>query len=127
MGVGTILQSVVELEDEMIPWIVQLMTQEEDHDDNINFDQFLKLMKRMQDGEDFKRTMFKGFDEDGNGLISAHEMKIIIRNVFKTDISEETVEDMINEADMDGDGQINYEEFSKSMQGYYALNVQADK
>jgi len=32
-------------------------------------------------------------------------------------LSEEEVDDMIREADVDGDGQVNYEEFVKVMQG----------
>ena len=53
---------------------------------------------------------FKVFDKDGNGLISARELKHVMANMGES-LSEDEVEAMIKEADIDGDGSINYTEF----------------
>ena len=56
---------------------------------------------------------FKMFDKDGNAFISAAD----ITNLGEY-LADEEVDEMIREtdiADIDGDGQINYEEFVKMM------------
>lgn len=53
---------------------------------------------------------FKVFDKDGNGVISSRELKHVMANLGEI-LSEAEVEAMINEADIDGDGCINYAEF----------------
>lgn len=58
--------------------------------------------------------IFQAFDSDKNGYISAPEL----RNVMATlgeNLSEEEIAEMIREADIDGDGHINYEEFVRVM------------
>ena len=50
---------------------------------------------------------------DGNGFISAAELRHVMTNLGEK-LSEQEVEEMIREADVDGDGQINYDEFVKS-------------
>lgn len=57
---------------------------------------------------------FKVFDKDGNGFISAAELRHIMTNLGEK-LTDEEVDEMIREADIDGDGQINYEEFVKMM------------
>ena len=57
---------------------------------------------------------FKVFDKDGNGFISAAELRHIMTNLGEK-LTDEEVDEMIREADIDGDGQINYEEFVKVM------------
>ena len=58
--------------------------------------------------------LFKAFDKDGNGFISAAELRHIMTNLGEK-LTDEEVDEMIREADVDGDGQINYEEFVKMM------------
>ncbi|RYZ89307.1 MAG: hypothetical protein EOP04_07185 [Proteobacteria bacterium] len=53
-------------------------------------------------------------DRDNNGFISAAELRHIMTNLGEK-LSDEEVDEMIREADIDGDGQINYEEFVKMM------------
>ena len=60
--------------------------------------------------EDEILEAFKVFDKDGNGLISARELKHVMGNLGES-LSEDEVEAMIKEADTDGDGSINYAEF----------------
>lgn len=50
------------------------------------------------------------FDKDGNGFISAAELRHIMTNLGEK-LTDEEVDEMIREADVDGDGQINYDEF----------------
>ena len=54
------------------------------------------------------------FDKDGNGFITSSELKHYLTNLGEK-MSDEEVEQLIKEADIDDDGQINYEEFVKRM------------
>merc|ERR1712072_478808 len=74
----------------------------------IDFPEFLNLM-----AEKIKEA-FKGFDKDGNGFISAAELRHVMTNLGEK-LTDEEVDEMLREADIDGDGQINYEEFVKMM------------
>ncbi|KAL4688605.1 hypothetical protein H8959_004857, partial [Pygathrix nigripes] len=51
---------------------------------------------------------------DGNGYNSAAELRHVMTNLGEKLTSEE-VDEMIREADIDGDGQVNYEEFVQMM------------
>ena len=53
------------------------------------------------------REAFRLFDKDSNGYITGDELKEIMA-VLGEDLSEKEVEDMINAADSDADGRINY-------------------
>lgn len=48
------------------------------------------------------------FDKDGNGFISAAELRHVMTNLGEK-LTDEEVDEMIREADIDGDGQVNYE------------------
>ena len=94
---------------------LQEMINEVDADKSgtIEFSEFLNLMaKKMKDTDTEEELIeaFKVFDKDGNGFISAAELKHVIINLGEK-LSEEEIEDMVKEADFDGDGQINYKEF----------------
>ncbi|KAG5880816.1 hypothetical protein JTB14_027982 [Gonioctena quinquepunctata] len=91
------------------------MVNEVDQDGNgtIEFNEFLQMMsKKMKDadGEEELREAFRVFDKNNDGLISSTELRHVMTSLGER-LSEEEVEDMIKEADMDGDGQVNYEEF----------------
>ena len=51
------------------------------------------------------REMFKVFDMDGNGFISAEEFKWTMMNLHNQ-LTEEEVNEIIKTADLNGDGQI---------------------
>ena len=53
------------------------------------------------------------FIQDGNGFISAAELRHVIAN-FGEKLTDEEVDQMIREADIDGDGQVNYEGITQS-------------
>ena len=60
------------------------------------------------------REAFKVFDSDGNGFINASELRQVMLNLGEK-LSEEEVEMMIKEADTNGDGLVNYDEFISMM------------
>jgi calmodulin len=60
------------------------------------------------DTEEELREAFKVFDKDGSGYISARELSHVMANLGEK-LTEEEVDEMIKEADTNGDGQICYE------------------
>ncbi|XP_033708205.1 uncharacterized protein [Tursiops truncatus] len=54
------------------------------------------------------RTAFHAFDLDGDGHISMDELK---QAMAQLEVSQEELDIMIREADVDRDGQVSYEEF----------------
>lgn len=95
------------------------MISEVDLDGNgtIDFKEFLGLMVRKMKDTDTEEELleaFKVFDRDGNGFITSHELRHVMTNLGES-LSPEEVEEMIKEADLDGDGQINYDEFVRMM------------
>ena len=79
----------------------------------IDFTEFLTIMNRKTlfwDGDEVIREAFRLFDKDGNGVISAAELHRVMTSLGEN-VTEDEVNEMIKEADLDGDGQINYQEF----------------
>lgn len=60
------------------------------------------------DEESEIREAFEVFDKDGNGFISAQELRQVMASLGEK-LSEEELDEMMREADVDGDGQINFE------------------
>ncbi|KAG8805834.1 hypothetical protein FRC17_005306, partial [Serendipita sp. 399] len=92
---------------------IQEMINEVDSDGNgtIDFPEFLTMMARKMkdtDSEEEIKEAFKVFDKDGNGFISSAELRHVMLNLGEK-LSDNEVDEMIREADVDGDGQINYE------------------
>ena len=83
----------------------------------IEFSEFLNLMARKMrdsDSEEQLKEAFRVFDKDQNGFISAAELRNVLTNLGEK-LTDDEIDEMIREADVDGDGQINYEEFVKVM------------
>ncbi|KAK9002571.1 hypothetical protein V6N11_025242 [Hibiscus sabdariffa] len=102
---------------------LQDMINEVDADGNgtIDFPEFLNLMSRKMkdtDSDEELKEAFRVFDKDQNGFISAAELRHVMANLGEK-LTDEEVDEMIREADVDGDGQINYEEFVKVMMANY--------
>ena len=95
------------------------MLKEVDADGNgeIDFPEFLIMMsKHIEDtnGEETLRDAFRLFDKDGNGYISAAELRNVMTNLGEK-LTDDEIDEMVKEADTDGDGEINFEEFSTMM------------
>lgn len=61
-----------------------------------------------EDSEEELREAFKVFDKDGSGDISAAELRHVMTSLGEK-LTDEEVDEMIREADIDGDGKVNYE------------------
>ena len=61
-----------------------------------------------EEKEEEIREAFRVFDKDDNGYISAAELKHVMTNLGEK-LTDDEVNDMIKEGDIDGDGQVNYE------------------
>ncbi|KAJ6931193.1 hypothetical protein NC652_014634 [Populus alba x Populus x berolinensis] len=80
-----------------------------DGNGTLDFEEFLNIMGRKQKEnvtEELKEA-FKVFDRNQDGYISANETS--------DDESGREAEQMIREADVDGDGLVSYEEFARMM------------
>ncbi|MCJ1388823.1 hypothetical protein MMC18_001673 [Xylographa bjoerkii] len=103
---------------------LQDMINEVDADNNgtIDFPEFLTMMARKMkdtDSEDEIRECihpeaFKVFDRDNNGFISAAELRHVMTSIGEK-LTDDEVDEMIREADQDGDGRIDYNEFVQLM------------
>ena len=87
--------------------------------EQINFDQFLKIIgKRVNtkkiDEDVYFRNLFDSMDRNKNGMISRHEIRYIILH-SNENISEKDLELLMNNVDSDNDGLISFEEFLSFM------------
>lgn len=66
------------------------------------------MSRKMKDTDTEEEIMeaFKVFDKDGNGMISSAEIRHIMSNLGEK-LTDEEMDDMIREADIDGDGNVN--------------------
>ncbi|XP_044390412.1 calmodulin-like protein 4 isoform X1 [Triticum aestivum] len=84
-----------------------------DGNGTIDFQEFLSLIVRKMkdgDGDEELKEAFEVLDKDRNGFISPVELRTVMINLGEK-MTDEEVEQMIKEADTDGDGQVNYDEF----------------
>ena len=86
------------------------------HDGGIDFDEFIELLVNHGHNidEDIAKS-FKIFDIDGDGLITEEELKTTMDSLGEP-MNEKEVKAMIAEADLDGDGKINFKEFQILME-----------
>ncbi|KAK7397304.1 hypothetical protein VNO78_18472 [Psophocarpus tetragonolobus] len=98
---------------------LQIMMNEVDTDGSgtIEFGEFLNLMARKMkesEAEEELKEAFRVFDKDHDGYISASELRSVMRTIGEK-VTDEEVEQMVKEADLDGDGLVDYEEFVRMM------------
>ncbi|XP_050539789.1 calmodulin-beta-like [Daktulosphaira vitifoliae] len=91
------------------------MVNEVDQDGNgsIEFNEFLLMMARklkVSDGEEEMHHAFNVFDKNGDGFITFDELKRVMFSIGER-LTDEEIEDMIKEADLNGDKKIDYNEF----------------
>ncbi|XP_031555227.1 calmodulin-A-like isoform X2 [Actinia tenebrosa] len=75
--------------------------------------EFLEIMAKKSEEDSSEQDLkeaFSLFDKNGNGVISADELKFVLSGMG-CELSDDAAEEMIKQADIDGDGGINFEEF----------------
>lgn len=85
---------------------------------DIDFAEFVTLMAHKMADEKSEETLkaaFSVFDTSGDGFINAEEMRRIMINVGEP-VTLEDVEQVIKKVDQNGDGAIDYDEFTKVRQ-----------
>mmetsp|Transcript_11199 Transcript_11199/g.20415 ORF Transcript_11199/g.20415 Transcript_11199/m.20415 type:complete len:162 (-) Transcript_11199:127-612(-) len=86
---------------------------DDDGSGKIEFPEFLQLLtSKLQDTDSIEemREAFGVFDRDKNGSVSASELKHVMDNLGEQ-VTNEEVEEMIREADADGDGELSFDDF----------------
>ena len=94
-----------------------LLDADDDGNGTLDFTEFLFMMEaRMKeiDHEAEMMSVFKVYDRDGNGTISADELKYMMMQLSEP-LTDAEVDEFIRVADVDNDGQIDFEEFVKCM------------
>lgn len=105
-----------------------------DEDNTISFDEFKAmvaakrreatlhgsedLLARMMLGDDDVKQMreiFQMFDRENRGCISAANITALLTQLTGTSMSVEDMRDLVAEVDVDGDGQITFDEFLSMM------------
>ncbi|NXX17367.1 CETN1 protein, partial [Podargus strigoides] len=79
----------------------------------LSFKSFLQIMTQKMVKPGPKKEIleaFEAFDCDGTGKISFKDLKVVAREIGE-DIMDEELQEMIDEADVDGDGEVDKQEF----------------
>eukprot|EP00924_Labyrinthula_sp_SR-Ha-C_P006988 maker-scaffold_8-snap-gene-6.7-mRNA-1 protein AED:0.43 eAED:0.43 QI:0/0/0/0.5/1/1/2/0/169 len=100
-----------------------MATADEDGNGEVDFPEFLGLMaKKMATGDPDKeiKDAWAVFSE-GNEFIRKERIKLIMENLGE-ELDEEGVNRLVEEADYDGDGEINYDDFYKTMKNLPKTN-----
>ncbi|CAD7967744.1 unnamed protein product [Amoebophrya sp. A120] len=103
------------------PWVFKRLEHcvngiDEEGTNMYDFQFFLKLMRKWDEnghkylGQDELLNAFRILDLDNSGFITSNEVRQIM-NVFGDKLSLEEADGMLELADLDGNGNINYEEF----------------
>ena len=88
-----------------------------DGNSSIDFNDFYQIMEIKMSERDNKAEMekaFRLFDDDNTGKISFKNLKRVCQEIDDV-INDEELQEMIDEADRDGDGQVNLNEFLRIM------------
>lgn len=96
---------------------IEVLVDEVDIDGNgqIDFNEFAAMMaRRFFEEEEEIRDAFRVLDRNEDGFITADELKYLMTNLGEK-LTDAEVAEMLRDADKDGDGKINYEEFVSMM------------
>ncbi|TRY79978.1 hypothetical protein TCAL_07547 [Tigriopus californicus] len=101
-------------EDEILNLVIEF---DMNGDGTIDFEEFLEMMTKQSKDIDQTQEIkeaFKIFDRDGNGYIDAKELKMVVTRMGEA-LTAAEAEEFMQEADINGDGKLDYEEFLKMM------------
>merc|ERR1712146_421656 len=90
---------------------------DKDGSGTIDFNEFLNMMTARMGDRDSREEIikvFRLFDDDETGKISFKNLKRVAQELGKN-MTDEELQEMIDEADRDGDGEVNEEEFFRIM------------
>jgi len=90
---------------------------DDDGSGTIGYEEFLKMMTHKilnRDPKDEILKAFRLFDDDETGKISFKNLKRVAKELGER-MTDEELQEMIDEADRDGDGEVNEEEFLRIM------------
>lgn len=90
---------------------------DKDSSGKLSFNDFLQLMSIKMAEKDTKEEILKAFrlfDDDDTGRISFKNLKRVAKELGEN-LTDEELQEMIDEADRDGDGEINQDEFLRIM------------
>lgn len=89
-----------------------------DQSGSIDYSEFIlaTMDKKKAISKERLQESFKVFDADGNGYITADELKAVLGNTqHGQKLNESVWDEIIKETDSNGDGKISFEEFSNLM------------
>ena len=88
----------------------------------IDYEEFIEMMVKREDEEetDDIAQAFKVFDRDGDGFISADEIRETMKDLGE-DLTEAEVKAMVADVDINEDGLIGFTEFSRLMTNCFAF------
>ncbi|XP_003388306.1 PREDICTED: caltractin [Amphimedon queenslandica] len=90
---------------------------DKDGSGTIDFNEFLHMMTSKMSEKDSKEEILKAFrlfDDDETGKISFNNLKRVAKELGEK-LTDEELQEMIDEADKDGDGEVNEMEFLRIM------------
>ncbi|EDW05274.2 uncharacterized protein Dmoj_GI21841, partial [Drosophila mojavensis] len=101
-------------EAEFLQWVGRIQAlrdeQQQQHDDSTS-----NASKPVDEADDVTEDLiaaFRVFDRDGNGFITRDELQTAMEMIGEP-LNEQQVEQLLAIADLDQDGRINYEEFTR--------------
>lgn len=111
---GTVLETLGQkvTQEELVQIIAEV---DQDGGGSVDFDEFVDLMssRMSENNEEYDIIdVFKVFDQDGSGYITAAELRHVMMNLDE-ELTDKEIDNLICEADVDGDGQIGYDEFKR--------------
>jgi len=92
---------------------------DDNSDGEIDFQEFVSLYSGSMnnaDDEEFIAWAFESFDTDKSGKLSADEVRRIVLSMGD-ELSEEEVAEIMDRADLDGDGLLSFQEFTRLIIG----------
>ena len=103
-----------DMADHELDTAMQLM--DEDGGGTVDFDEFQKWFGWLTESDMTVRKMFDAVDSDGSGTLDHEEVQQALRSLCKVDGGEEMTEEQMQEAiklmDVDGSGEVDFDEFS---------------